>query len=508
MLFQRSSGILLHPTCLPGPHGIGTLGACAHEWLDFLSAAGQRLWQVCPIGPTGFGNSPYQCFSAFAGNPLLIDLDRLVERGLLASDDLEVGEPWDTRRVDFGRVIAFVWSRLRRAHAAFRQRASDEERRAYQRFCEQQSFWLEDYALFMAIKDSRSGQSWDGWPEPLRLRQPAALDEARRELADGIDAHRFAQHLFFEQWLTLKDAAKRRGIQIVGDIPIYVASDSAEAWSRRELFLVDGNGRPALVAGVPPDYFSTTGQLWGNPIYDWAHHQRTGYAWWLQNVQAKLELFDFFRVDHFRGFAGYWAVPYGETTAVNGQWYPGPGASLFSAIEEKLGKVPLIAEDLGVITPDVEELRDRFGFPGMKVLQFAFEATSKDEYRPHSYPLNSVAYTGTHDNDTVLAWHARAAAHERGYAEAYLRSDGREIAWDFIRAAWASTSVMALAPLQDVLSLGSESRMNTPSTTGGNWEWRVERGQLTEAPAARLRHLSGLYCRSGDLLKQRADGPV
>jgi 4-alpha-glucanotransferase len=441
--FERSSGVVLHPTALPGSD-IGTLGAHAHAFVDFLASAGQRLWQVCPLGPTGYGNSPYQCFSAFAGNPLLIDIEWLERRGWIDPSAVSAACPPDPARVDFEAVSARKWPLLALAHAGFAQDADDAAREAMARFCRQNAYWLDDYALFMAIKGQFDQRAWDCWDQPARDREPDALDAYRSSLAREIELQKFAQYLFFEQWAALKRHAHRRGVQLIGDIPIFVALDSADVWAHRELFQLDRSGRPLAVAGVPPDYFSETGQLWGNPLYDWAYHAETGYAWWIDVIRSKLELYDMFRVDHFRGFAAYWRVPSGETTAVNGCWTPGPGAAFFEHVQRALGDLPLIAEDLGVITEDVVQLRDRFDFPGMKILQFAFDSAEENEFRPHTWPVNSVAYTGTHDNDTVVGWHEKARANDRAYAEAYLASDGKQIAWDFVRAVWASSSVLRL----------------------------------------------------------------
>lgn len=503
MIFERSSGVVLHPTSLPGPQGIGTLGAAAYRFIDFLADAGQRLWQMCPLGPTGFGNSPYQCFSAFAGNPLLIDVERLIELGWLERDEVQLAPAVDLCRVDYPEVIARVWPLLDCARQRFETCATSEQRAAFAEFCREQALWLDEYALFMAIKATFDQRAWQEWDAPLRLREPAALEQARQQLADGIMLHRFTQYLFYEQWAALKRYAHGRGVKVIGDIPIFGAYDSADVWAHRELFLLDQRGLPTVVAGVPPDYFSATGQLWGNPIYDWDVHQRQGFSWWVDVVRAKLAFYDFFRVDHFRGFCAYWAVPYGETTAINGSWQPTPGKQLFEALEQALGRLPIIAEDLGVITRDVEELRDHFGFPGMKILQFAFDSAEDHEFRPHTYPFHCVVYTGTHDNDTVLGWHAKAKPHDRAYAEEYLAHSGDSIVQTFLRSAWASTATMALAPLQDLLELGSEARMNTPGTLGGNWEWRFTDDALTPELAQRLRRLSEVYVRAGDAMREK-----
>ncbi|MBK8480713.1 MAG: 4-alpha-glucanotransferase [Proteobacteria bacterium] len=502
MELERCSGVVLHPTALPGPQGIGTLGDAAFRFVDWLASAGQQLWQLCPLGPTGFGNSPYQCFSAFAGNPLLIDLERLQRAGWLSAEDLRPERPFDGTRVDYERVIAFVWARLARAHARFGERATPAMREELAHFCSEQAAWLDDFALFMAIKSAAGGVAWDNWEEPLRLREPAALAAVRAERAGGIALQKFVQYLFYGQWQQLRAHAQQQGVRLVGDLPIYVAYDSAEVWAQRELFALDAQGRPTAVAGVPPDYFSANGQRWGNPLYDWARHYETGFAWWTAVVRAKLARYDLLRIDHFRGFAAYWAIPADEPTAKHGRWEPGPGAALFLALTKALGPLPILAEDLGVITPDVIALREQFHYPGMKILQFAFDSAEASEFRPHTYPPRCVVYTGTHDNDTICGWYAKASAADRAYAEAYLDARNPEVAWDFLRAAWASPALVAMAPLQDVLGLGSEARFNVPGTLAGNWEWRCAEDALTPALAARLKRLSDVCCRADDPLRK------
>jgi 4-alpha-glucanotransferase len=454
------------------------------------------------LGPTGYGNSPYQCFSAFAGNPLLIDLERLERAGWLTAAELEPERPFPLQRVDYARVIPFVWSRLERANARFAERASAAERQEFEHFCAEQAGWLDDFTLFMALKDAHGSRSWQHWEEPLRLRQSRALEEARRQLAPKIALHEFVQFQFARQWDELKRYTHGRGIHVVGDLPIYVAYDSADVWARRDLFLLDAQGLPTVVAGVPPDAFSATGQLWGNPIYDWAMHHATGYRWWIDVVKAKLAAYDLLRIDHFRGFAGYWAVPYGEPTAERGTWRAGPQAALFEALAGAVSRLSIIAEDLGVITPDVVELRQRFGFPGMKVLQFAFDFDGENEYRPHTYEAQCVAYTGTHDNDTVRGWFANAPKRDRAYAEEYLGASEKSVSWDFLRAVWASSAVVAMAPVQDVLGLGTEARFNVPGVPDGNWEWRLEGNALTPELAERLKRLGDVYCRATDPLRK------
>lgn len=489
---ERQSGILLHPTSFPGPYGIGDLGKQAYAFLDWLARARQRLWQVLPLGPTGFGDSPYQCFSAFAGNPLLIDPDDLRRRGYLSYRDLAV-PPFPPNRVDYGPVILWKQALLRRAFAQFEKQG---DAAAFEAFCQEEAAWLEDYALFMALKDAHQGRPWHEWEPALRDREPAALAKARARLADDIRFHRFAQWLFFDQWRALKAYANERGIRIIGDIPIYVALDSADAWAHRDQFLFDEEGRPIVVAGVPPDYFSPTGQLWGNPIYDWEKMAADGYRWWIERFRANLRLVDIVRLDHFRGFYNYWVVPGDAETAVHGEWRDGPRQDFFDAVIAALGDLPIIAEDLGEPDPGVYALRDHYNFPGMKVLQFAWSSDARDPFLPHNYDRNCVVYTGTHDNDTTRGWYEKASERERDFVRRYLRVDGHDIAWDFIRLAMMSTAVLAVIPMQDAMNLGSEARMNTPAVAAGNWAWRYRSDQLTEGIRAGLAELAELYGRA------------
>lgn len=492
---DRLSGILLHPTSLPGPHGIGDLGPEAFRWLDWLQASGCRLWQVLPLGPTGYADSPYQSFSAFAGNHLLISLELLVREGLLEEGDFGLVPSFPSDRVDYGNVITFREALLRKAAARHRAGAAGHLKRELQQFTEAHAGWLEDYCLFMALKAEHEGAPWTTWEPPLRRRDPAALAAARARLGDAVEDHRLRQFLFFRQWGALRRDAQERDIALVGDIPIFVAHDSADVWSRPELFLLDEAGNPAAVAGVPPDYFSPTGQLWGNPLYRWDVMRQSGYAWWIERFRLVLALVDFIRLDHFRGFEAYWEVPAGSPTAEVGRWVPGPGAGFLERVREGLGGLPIIAEDLGEITPPVVELRDRFGLPGMKILQFAFEGRPDHGFLPHNSPRHCVVYTGTHDNDTAQGWYESTAEEHRDFCRRYLAADGHDIAWDMIRAAWASVAEWAVVPLQDVLSLGAEARMNFPSRTEGNWAWRCPPGVPTEPVAARLRELNFLYGR-------------
>ncbi|MBD0370118.1 MAG: 4-alpha-glucanotransferase [Pyrinomonadaceae bacterium] len=508
MRFPRSSGILLHPTSLPGRYGIGELGLEAYSFVDALQQARQTLWQVLPLGPTGYGDSPYQSFSAFAGNTLLISLDLLVKEGLLTGEELEGAPAFAEDRVDFGGVIEFKNAQLERAYRCFKQSGSEHLRRAFEVFQSYAAAWLDDYGLFRAIKNHQDGKVWSEWDKELALRDNAAMKSAREELADEIEAQEFYQFLFFRQWAALKKYANQKGVSIVGDIPIFVSYDSADVWTHPQLFKLDKHGKPVVVAGVPPDYFSATGQLWGNPIYDWERMRQDGFSWWTERVSASFELMDILRIDHFRGFAAAWEIPAGHETAEHGKWVKVPGRELFSTLRKELGgNLPIIAENLGLITPDVESLRREFGFPGMRILQFGFSSDAENKFLPHNYEHEDVAYTGTHDNDTTVGWFnaeegagsTRTAAQiekERAYSLKYLATDGREIHWDFIRAVFASVADIAIIPLQDVLGLGTEARMNLPASTSGNWDWRFRKGDLKSSMLARLAELSETYGRN------------
>ncbi len=494
MKFERSSGILLHPTSLPGPYGIGDLGQQAYAFLDFLAGAGCALWQVLPLGPTGYGDSPYQCFSAFAGNPYLISPALLLEDGLLSSNDLIELPAFPDGRVDFGPVIWWKLGVLDRAAIQFEHNPPPGLRQEYDDFCAARSAWLEDFALFMALKEDHGGASWERWPAPLRAREPQALAAARERLAPAVTRQKFRQFIFFRQWGRLRAHAHSLGLRIIGDIPIFVAYDSSDVWTRPELFYLDAEGKPSVVAGVPPDYFSPTGQLWGNPLYRWDIHQRDGYAWWIARMRATLQMVDIVRLDHFRGFAGYWEVPAGNPTAEIGRWVPGPGADLFTALNQALGELPIIAEDLGEITPDVVALRDQFALPGMKILQFAFSGP-ENPFLPHHYPANCVVYTGTHDNDTSLGWYRNAPPAERDFADQYLERDARPFPWNLVRAAWSSTAVFSLTTMQDLLGLDTQARMNYPGRESGNWRWRMPASALSPDLQNRIRALNWLYSR-------------
>jgi len=506
-LFPRSSGVLLHPTCLPGPDGIGDLGESAYRFVDWLEKCGQSLWQILPLGPTSFGDSPYQTLSAFAGNPLLISLDRLVREGWLMADDLNGRPRFDEQRVDFGSVITWKTQMLDRAWSVFLERASRAHWAELEGWSAQQP-WLDDFALFMALKEDNEGKPWTGWPTDLVERKPEALAEATERLDKRVAAHRFRQWLFFHQWMELKGFAMARGIRLVGDIPIFVAHDSADVWARPELFQLDKNGLPTGVAGVPPDYFSKTGQLWGNPLYDWDRLKAEDYRWWVDRVKACLETVDLVRIDHFRGFEAFWEVPADEKTAVNGKWVPGPGADFFRVLRRELGgKLPVIAEDLGVITPSVELLRDTFDLPGMKVLQFAWSGPD-NVFLPHEHVRNCVVYSGTHDNDPTLGWwkHLADSATKELVAE-YTGCATDEPQWTLIRLGMMSTAHTFIATMQDVLGLGREARMNLPGEGMGNWNWRMSGDAFLDPAGDRLARLTWLYRRRGDQAAPRREDP-
>lgn len=497
MTFERSSGVLLHPTSLPGPFGIGDLGPAAYNWIDFLAETGTSLWQVLPLGPTGYGDSPYQCFSAFAGNPYLVSPQKLLMDDLIHSDDLVDQPTFPAGEVDYGAVIPWKLGLLDRAFSRFQHRDDPDLQAAFEAFQAEQAHWLSDFALFMAVKETQGGVAWVEWPAPLRDRQPDALRHFRDQHQTALQRQAFRQFLFFQQWGQVREYAHAKGIQIIGDIPIFVAHDSADVWANRDLFFLDEVGQPTVVAGVPPDYFSESGQLWGNPLYRWDVHKQDDYGWWMARLRSVFSLVDIVRLDHFRGFAGYWEIPAEEDTAINGQWRDGPGADFFRTVKHVFGELPIIAEDLGEITPDVIELRDQFDLPGMKVLIFAFGNGPENEFLPHTYRENYVVYTGTHDNDTVRGWFERVEEHERDFARRYLGRSGEDISWDLIRAAWSSVAVFALAPMQDLLGLDNEARMNYPSTPSGNWTWRMKQEDLSAWLRSRLSDYNYLYQRDG-----------
>ncbi len=503
---QRTSGILLHPTSLPSRWGIGDLGPGARDFIDFLHESGQANWQMLPLGPTGYGDSPYQCLSAFAGNPLLISPDLLLEQGLLAEPELEqTGFAED--HVDFGAVIPFKYKLLARAHARFLDNPPPALAAAFAVFTVKHAHWLDDFCLFAALKGYHQGRPWIDWPKSLVRREPGALAAWSEKLAPEIERHRFIQFLFFSQWQQLHEYAAAQGVSLIGDIPIFLAHDSADVWSHQEWFYLDNQGLPTVVAGVPPDYFSTTGQRWGNPLFHWPRLKKDGYRFWIERFQLLSTMFDTIRIDHFRGFAGYWEIPAREKTAVNGRWKKGPGAELFRAIEAALdGEVDIIAEDLGLITEDVTELLEELGFPGMAILQFGFgsvrDGLNPSLFMPHHHRFNQVVYTGTHDNDTIRGWWEQQPEEVRDYTRRYLNCDGSVIHRDMIRAALGSVARLALFPLQDLLGLGNEARMNEPATSGGNWQWRFTAPALSPDLAADLLALSRLYGRTGETAEE------
>ncbi|WP_305042565.1 4-alpha-glucanotransferase [Geoalkalibacter sp.] len=495
MKLTRASGILLHPTSLPGPGGIGSLGVEARAFVDFLVETGQSVWQILPLGPTGYGDSPYSAFSAFAGNPLLVSLSQLATWGDLRTGDLPDESGRDPRRVDFGRVHGEKEHLLQRAAQNFQRHASAERRQAFDDFCALQGYWLHDYVLFRALRERYRHRPWNLWPADLRHRDPQALTQAAEELAAELHWRKYTEFVFFTQWFALKDYANARGVQILGDIPIFVSFDSVDVWANQPLFHLDEEGDPLIVAGVPPDYFSATGQRWGNPLYRWERMAEQDYSWWMARFRWNLAQTDAVRIDHFRGFEGYWAIPAEEETAVKGEWRPGPGASFFQAVRRTLGEVAIVAEDLGVITPEVEALRDGFGFPGMKILQFAFDGGPSNPYLPHNIRPNGLVYTGTHDNDTTLGWWHHLDKKHKDQVRAYLGHGLRDMPWDLMRAALASVADWCVLPLQDILGLGSEARMNRPGLGTGNWDWRFTSEQLTTDIGQRLAELTRLYGR-------------
>ena len=496
MRLPRASGVLLHPTSLPGPHGSGDFGPAAYHFVDWLVSGGQSLWQILPLGGIGPGNSPYMSSSAFAGNVLLIDLAELQAQGWLDEADLAPVPALKPERIDFAAVVPYRMARLASAAARFAAGASTAQRPEFDAFCAAQASWLPDFALFMALVEAQGGQLWSDWPRPLATRDAAALAQARAELAARIAFWTFCQWSFFRQWAKLRAYANGKGVQIVGDAPIFIAHQSAEVWANQHLFELDGAGRPTVVAGVPPDFFSATGQRWGNPLYRWSAHAKDGYAWWVERLRRTFELVDIVRIDHFRGFAAHWEIPASEPTAVKGRWVPGPGEALFKAIAKALGPMPVIAEDLGVITPDVEALRKKFAFPGMRILQFAFQGDASDRFLPHHHEPDTVVYAGTHDNDTVAGWWATASDHERHFARGYFATDGHDMPWTMIRAACASVADTAIHAMQDVLCLPTGCRMNHPGKESGWWEWRFQWNQVHAWHAQRLAEFARLYGRS------------
>ncbi|WP_296831768.1 4-alpha-glucanotransferase [Marvinbryantia sp.] len=492
---KRASGILLPIASLPSRYGIGTFSRCAYDFVDFLERAGQRYWQILPLGPTGYGDSPYQSFSTFAGNPYFIDLDQLAEEGLLSEEECEaIDAQEDGQYIDYQKLYETRFDILRKAY----ERSSLAEKPEYQDFLEENKEWLEDYCLFMAVKDWFGGKSFAEWDEDIRLRRPEAVERFRELLAEEIDFYRFQQFYFQKQWYRLKKYANSHGVEIIGDIPIYVAFDSADTWSEPALFQFDENGTPSAISGCPPDGFSATGQVWGNPLYDWEYHEKTGYAWWIKRMRRCFRLYDIVRVDHFRGFDEYFSIPYGQDTAQGGHWAKGPGIALFHALQKELGETRIIAEDLGFLTDSVIRFVRDTGYPGMKVLEFAFDSREESNYLPHTYTQNCVAYTGTHDNQTVVGWFRSLPEEDYRMAVRYLdlkREDENEINWKMIRTVLASVADTAIIPIQDYLGLDDAARINTPSKLGGNWIWRMKKNALTEEMEKKIRELTELYGR-------------
>lgn len=497
MKFQRAAGILLHPTSLPGKFGVGDLGHEAYNFVNFLEAAGQKLWQVFPLGPTGYGDSPYQCFSAFAGNPLLVSPEKLHESGFLSNDDIADIPGTDPSFVDFGSVINYKKSLLKKAFEKFKSNGNGFEE-AFAQFSRENSVWLEDFALFMAAKDYHGGKLWTEWDKGLVIREGKALNEWKEKLADDILYHKFVQFQFFHQWKELKKYANGKGIKIIGDMPIFIAYDSADLWANKKYFTVDKEGKLEFVAGVPPDYFSATGQLWGNPLYRWNEMEKDGFLWWRQRIEQALDMVDIIRIDHFRGFDAYWEIPGDAPTAETGKWVKAPGDKLFGSLRNHLGETPIIAEDLGVITKSVEKLRDQFDFPGMKILQFAFGTDMERKFLPHNYPRNCVVYTGSHDNDTTKGYFDKVK-HENNdiysHTQRYLDYYGDDIVGKLITLAYSSVADIVIIPMQDILNLDGEARMNFPGKLGGNWNWRFKWEQVPPDLAGKYKELALLYER-------------
>ena len=494
--FQRSSGVLLHVSSLPSKHGIGDFGKDAYRWVDFLDAAGVEFWQILPLNPTGYGNSPYQGLSAFAGNPLFIDLDELVTLGLLAESDFLHRPRFRVSQVDFEKVI--VWKRelLEKAYINYLSNKLTALKNEHDQFGLENQEWLHDFSVFMALRERHGLKSWKEWPRPLRMRHKQALMDFERDHQHDIGFHGFLQFLFARQIAALKAYANEKGIRIIGDIPIFMGYDCADVWAYPQLFDLDKDRLPTAVAGVPPDFFSSTGQLWGNPLYKWSTHKSEGYSWWTRRVTETLKTVDLIRLDHFRGFAGYYRIPAGETTAENGKWVKGPGFSLFDALQENIGSLPFIAEDLGVITPDVIALRERYHFPGMRLLQFSFWDNADHEFLPHNYPINCVVYTGTHDNDTTVHWYKCLPRHEKRFCRSYLGNHISDIAHEMIRTIWRSNALVAIAPMQDFLRLDGWARMNLPASTQGNWLWRMRPGASSHSLAAWIKKINITYNRT------------
>jgi 4-alpha-glucanotransferase len=497
MRFQRSAGILLHPTSLPGKFGIGDLGYEAYNFVNFLESAGQKLWQVFPLGPTGYGDSPYQCFSAFAGNPFIISPEKLRDYGFLADEDISNPPSFDPHKIEFGDVIDYKSSLNKKAFENFKLDKKGLEKE-YSAFIKDNKDWLEDFSLFMALKNHHDGEEWTKWERDLVVRKPKVIKEWKEKLSDQIYFYNFVQYVFEKQWKELRSYANKKGIKIIGDIPIFVAFDSSDVWSQKEYYSVDKDGKLLSVAGVPPDYFSVTGQLWGNPLFNWKEMEKDDFLWWRRRIVKLLGLVDIIRIDHFRGFEAYWEIPGDAENAIKGRWVKGPGAKLFSIIEKYLGKLPIMAEDLGVITKSVADLRDKFEFPGMKILQFAFGTDMETKFLPHNIPFNSVVYTGSHDNDTTRGYFEKErykGSDIYSHAQKYLNYYGEDITFELIRAAYRSTADTVVIPMQDILNLNGDARMNFPGTLGGNWTWRFKWDQVPYELANCYNEMSLLYER-------------
>ncbi len=492
-MFNRSSGILMHITSLANDTGVGTFGKESYEFVDFLKKAGQSFWQLLPLGPTGYGESPYQSPSTFAGNFLLIDLESLIEKKMLHKSDFRgIVFSKDPEKVDYERVNKYKLKLLRIAY----ENSKESYKREIDTFTEEHKSWLTDYTLFMALKEANDYKSWQKWPKDIRRRDEKVLKKKRLKYKDEIGFWGFVQYLFFKQWHELKVYANKNGVEIIGDIPIYVAEDSSDVWAHPELYLLDKDNKPISVSGCPPDAFSETGQLWGNPIYDWELMHERGYKWWIERIRATYELFDVVRIDHFRGFESFWSIPGGAKTAEKGEWVKGPEMKLFNAIKEELGDLKIIAEDLGFLTKEVADFKEASGYPGMKVLEFAFDSKEESDYLPHNYESNCIVYTGTHDNDTVMGWFKNTNPEDLEKSIEYLKLTEEEgYNWGFIRGAWSSVGVVAIAQMQDFLGLSDESRMNIPSTIGDNWEWRIKEDQLTDELSDKIYNITKLYGR-------------
>ena len=492
---MRKNGMLLPITSLPSKYGIGAFSKEAYEFIDILSESGQKIWQILPLGPTGYGDSPYQSFSTFAGNPYFIDLDKLVEEGLLSKEECESYD-WGSNEefIDYKKIYLSRFEILRKA---FNRSEIHSDIKFYE-FCEENKKWLDDYALYMSIKDLLGGKSWIEWSEDIRTRQKEAMSKYKDELKDEILFYKYQQYLFNKQWKELKSYANEKGISIIGDIPIYVALDSADTWSNPELFQLDENSIPTAVAGCPPDSFSEIGQLWGNPLYRWDYHKSTGYKWWIERISYCFKLYDIVRIDHFRGFDEYYSIPYGSDNAIDGSWEKGPGLDLFQTLKSKLGELNIIAEDLGFLTPSVKKLLEDTAYPGMKILQFAFDSREESDYLPHNYSRNCVVYTGTHDNNTIKGWYKEISEVDKDMSIDYLNNKNTEedeIHWDFICSAMRSVADTCIIPVQDFLGLGDEARINTPSTVGSNWCWRMKKGCFSDNLVKRIKNLTNIYGR-------------